>query len=138
VISHRTSSEIPSMQQLRPVNFCSILCSVALNVGCCSFRFGGGYYSCNIRHLNYLVVYCSTCCLINVTHHIQLGIKLHLVCLELCTPYSFHPKLHFDTNLIFVSLLVPEISAHFFCPSGNFFLEKMKDLCQDFHYFTIT
>jgi hypothetical protein len=24
--------------------------------------------------------------------------------------------------------LVPEILAHFFCPSGKFFLEKMKDL----------
>jgi hypothetical protein len=54
--------------------------------------------------------------------------------------YSLQPKLHFDTNLIFVSLLVPEILAHFFCPSGKSFLEKMKDLCQDFHYsyFTIT
>jgi hypothetical protein len=57
----------------------------------------------------------------------------------LCTPaYSLHFKLHFDTNLIFVSLLVPEILAHFFCPSGKFFLEKMKDLFLDFHYFTIT
>jgi hypothetical protein len=74
-----------------------------------------------------------------MTHHIKLGIKSHLGCLELCTPaYSLHPKLHFDTNLIFVSLLVPEILAHFFCPPGKFFLEKMKDLCQDFHYFTIT
>jgi hypothetical protein len=62
-------------------------------------------------------------------HRIQCGFKLHLVCLELCTPaYSLHPKLHFDTNLIFVSLLVPEILAHFFCPSGQFFLEKMKKL----------
>jgi hypothetical protein len=53
---------------------------------------------------------------------------------ELCTPaHSLHPKLHFDTNFIFVSSL-----ANFFCPSGKFFLEKMKDLCQDFHYFTIT
>jgi hypothetical protein len=68
-----------------------------------------------------------------VTHHIKLGIKSHLGCLELCTPA--YPKLHFDTNLIFVSLLVPEILlAHFFCPSGKLFLEKMKDLCQDFHY----
>jgi hypothetical protein len=33
--------------------------------------------------------------------------------------------------------LVPEILPHFFCPSGKFFLEKMKDLCQDFHNFTI-
>jgi hypothetical protein len=64
-----------------------------------------------------------------VTHHIKLGIKLHLGCLELYTPvYSSHPKLHFDTNHIFVSLLVPEILAHFFCPSGKFILEKMKDL----------
>jgi hypothetical protein len=48
--------------------------------------------------------------------------KLHLVCLELCTPaYSLHPQLHFDTNLIFGSLLVAEILAHhFFCPSGKF------------------
>jgi hypothetical protein len=76
-----------------------------------------------------------------VTHHIKLGItgKSHLECLELYTPaYSLHPKLHFDTNLIFVLLLVPEILVHFFCPSGKFFPEKMKDLCQDFHYFTIT
>jgi hypothetical protein len=59
---------------------------------------------------------------LNVTH---LGIKSHIVCLELCTPtYSLHPKLQFDTDLIFVSLLVPEILAHFFCPSGKFFLEK--------------
>jgi hypothetical protein len=72
---------------------------------------------------------------IYVTHHIKLSIKLHLGCLELCTPaYSLHPKLHFDANLIFASLLVPEILADFFCPSGNLFLEKMKDLCQDFHY----
>jgi hypothetical protein len=63
-----------------------------------------------------------------VTHHIKLGVKSHLGCLELCTPaYSTHPNLHFDTNLIFVSLLVPEILAHFFCLSGKFFLEKMKD-----------
>jgi hypothetical protein len=63
----------------------------------------------------------------------------HLGCLELCTPaYSLHPKLHFDTNLIFVSLLVPEILAHLLCPSRKFFLEKMKDFCQDFHYFSIT
>jgi hypothetical protein len=56
-----------------------------------------------------------------VTHHIKLGIKSHLGCLELCTPsYSSHPKLHFDTNLIFVSLLVPEIlAADFFCPSHD-------------------
>jgi hypothetical protein len=61
-----------------------------------------------------------------------------LGCLELCTPaYSLHPKLHFHTNFIFVSFLVPEILANFFCPSGKFFPEKMKDLCQDFHYFTI-
>jgi hypothetical protein len=33
--------------------------------------------------------------------------------------------------------LVPEIFAHFFCPSGKFFLEKIKGLCPDFHYFTI-
>jgi hypothetical protein len=60
-------------------------------------------------------------------------------CLELCTSaYSLHPKLYFDINLIVVSLLVPEILAHFFCPSGKFFLGKMKDLCQDFHYFTTT
>jgi hypothetical protein len=74
-----------------------------------------------------------------VTHHIKLG-KSHLGCLELCTPASLHPKLHLDINFIFVSLLVPEILhvAHFFCPSGKPFLEKMKDLCQDFHYFTIT
>jgi hypothetical protein len=72
------------------------------------------------------------------TRPIKLGIKSHLGCLELiCTPaYSLHPKLHFDTNLIFVSLLVPEILAHCFCPSGKFFLEKMKDLCQDFQYIT--
>jgi hypothetical protein len=45
-----------------------------------------------------------------VTHHIKLGIKSHLRCLELSTPaYSLHRKLYFDTNLIFVSLLVPEI-----------------------------
>jgi hypothetical protein len=37
-------------------------------------------------------------------------VKSHLGCLELCTPaYSLHPKLHFDTNFIFVSLLVLEI-----------------------------
>jgi hypothetical protein len=71
-----------------------------------------------------------------VTHHIKLGIKSHLECLELWSPaYSLHPKLHFDTNLIFVSLLVHEILAHFFCPSGKLFLEKIKGLCQDFHYF---
>jgi hypothetical protein len=51
----------------------------------------------------------------------------------ICTPaYSLHPKLHFDTNLIFVSLLVPETLAIF---STHL---KMKDLGQDFHYFTIT
>jgi ankyrin repeat protein len=54
--------------------------------------------------------------LVNVTHHIKLGIKSHL-------------GFHFDTNLIFVLLLVPQILAHFFCPSGKFFLEKMKNLC---------
>jgi hypothetical protein len=53
----------------------------------------------------------------------------------LCTSaYSLHPRLHFDINLIFVSLLVPEILAHFFCPSGKFIIEKIKDLCQDFHH----
>jgi hypothetical protein len=54
------------------------------------------------------------------------------------TGLFLNPKLHFDTNLIFVSLLVPEIFAHFFCPSGKFFLEKMKYLCQDFHYMYFT
>jgi hypothetical protein len=59
-------------------------------------------------------------------------------CLELCSPaYSLYPKLHFDPNFIFVSLLVPEILANFFCPSAKFFLEKIKDLCQDFHYFPL-
>jgi hypothetical protein len=58
-----------------------------------------------------------------VTHHIKLGIKSHLGCLELCTP-AYSCKLHFDTDLIFVSLLVPEILGHFFCPSGKFFVEK--------------
>jgi hypothetical protein len=58
-------------------------------------------------------------------HHIKLGIKSHVGRLGLCTPaYSSHPKLHFDTNLIFVSLLAPEILVNFFCPSGKFFLRK--------------
>jgi hypothetical protein len=54
--------------------------------------------------------------------------KSHLWCLELYTPaYSLHPKLHFHTYLIFASLLVPEIFAHFFCPHlESSFLRKWR------------
>jgi hypothetical protein len=53
------------------------------------------------------------------------------MCLELCTPaYSLHPKLHFDTNLIFVSLLVPEILAHFFCPHHYMMQQNLLKFAQ--------
>jgi hypothetical protein len=48
--------------------------------------------------------------------------------------YSLHHKLHFDTSLMSVPLLVLEILWQSFSRFSQFRKEKI-DLCQDFYYF---